>query len=181
MRCSRAVPGAVLVLGLVLGLVTSGCSHGQVDAPRRVASSTPVAASSPLEVLHAWDRARAAAWGAGDLAALRRLYRPGSQAGARDVALLTAYVDRGLAVHGMRMQVLTAHVLVDRPDLLRIEVTDRLAPTTVTDGSRVRRLPVDQPSSRVVDLVRDDARWVVVAVRPVRRPRSAAPRRRRGR
>jgi hypothetical protein len=123
------------------------------------------------DVLRAWDRARGRAFAEGDVAALRRLYVEGSAAGTSDARLLQDYLSRGLRVEGLRMQVLALEVLQEEPGALRLLVTDRLAgAVAVGRGMRIR-LPQDQASTRVVDLVRTGGRWRVASVREsARRP-----------
>lgn len=121
-----------------------------------------------MGVLHAWDARRAAAWARGDVDALARLYLPGSRAGASDVALLRRYADRGLIVRDLRMQVLSARVLVTQPHRLVLEVVDRLAGGTAvtTDGAAAaaRRLPVDAPTVHRLVLRRPGGQWLMAAV-----------------
>jgi hypothetical protein len=60
-------------------------------------------AGAALAVLRAWDERRAAAWAAGDPAALEELYAAGSAAGAEDDRLVLVVTDRvagGRAVGG---------------------------------------------------------------------------------
>lgn len=126
--------------------------------------------TGPLAVLRAWDRERAAAWRDGDLEALGDLYTPGSRAGAADRAMLAAYVDRGLRVTGMRMQVAAAGVARARDDRLVLVVTDRLASAEARGPGGTVPLPADRWSSRRVVLVRGDERWQVAQVTAQRRP-----------
>jgi hypothetical protein len=117
-------------------------------------------------VLRAWDGARSRAFAHGDLAALRKLYAPGSTAGTSDVRLLRAYLDRGLHVEGMRMQLLALEVLRRTHTRLRLLVTDRLAgAVAVGEGTRTA-LPSDRASTRVVVLRRteDGGEWRVASV-----------------
>lgn len=168
--------GAACVLGLLmLSLLSllSGCSGpvpGRAGTPP-AASSAAVPASAPavraIDVLRSWDRARARAFAAGDVAALRRLYVPGSAAGTTDAGTLRAYLRRGLRVEGMRMQVLALDVLVGEPDRLRLVVTDRLADGAVATGpGGAVPLPADRASTRTVELVRDGPHgaWQVASV-----------------
>lgn len=156
--------------------------HGRAPEGRAPASSTdrrpadvPVHASAhagpvgPLAVLHDWDARRSAAWAAGDVAALRGLYVPGSRAGTRDVGLLGRYVERGITVPGLRMQVFRVQVLVQRPRLLVLRVTERLATTRVRVGAEQVRLPRDGVQTRVVELRRGVGEWRVAEVRRDRR------------
>ncbi len=121
--------------------------------------------TGPLTVLRVWDRARAAAWRDGDVRALGRLYAPGSPAGRADREMLRSYVERGLRVTGLRMQVASAEVR--RADAGRIVmlVTDRLSGAAVATGAEgVHPLPRDRWSRRRVVLVRVGERWRVASV-----------------
>lgn len=161
---------AVLVVGLSGGLVTvgvlsgpSGRAAGSAPAPARVVAG---AAPSPaLAVLRDWDRRRADAWAAGDPDALARLYVSGSTAGSADVALLRRYRARGYVVRDMRMQVLAARVLVLRPGLVRVEVTDRLANATAV-GATEQVLPSDAATTRVLVLRSVEGQWLMARVLP---------------
>ena len=153
----------------------SGPSHDGAGAVRPGAAALPAA-----DVLRAWDGRRAEAFAAGDLAALRRLYVPGSRAGTADRALLRGYLDRGLRVEGMRVQVLALDVLAQRPGTLRLRVTDRLVGAVAVGESGRVVLPRDEASTRVVVL-----RRVAATARPAGSPgpwrvasvRSSSPRR----
>lgn len=126
------------------------------------------AVPAPVAVLHDWDQRRAVAWAAGDPAALRRLYEPGSRAGAADLAMLQAWRERGLRVVGMRMQLLSVSVRVDTGRRLVLVVSDRLA-SAVAVGDGVRRpLPRDAVSTRRLVLVRIAGEWRMAQVRAAR-------------
>jgi hypothetical protein len=120
--------------------------------------------SREVEVLRAWDEARAAAYASGSVAALRDLYA--GTAGAGDVRLLRSYLRRGYRVDGMRMQLLAVSVRAHEPGSWVLRVTDRLAGgAAVGHGERIA-LPRDRASTRTVRLRRaDDGRWRVVSVR----------------
>lgn len=120
-------------------------------------------------MLRAWDRSRADAYATGDLAALKRLYVPGSTAGAADVAVLRAYLRRGVRVEGMSMQLLAVDVLAVGPRRVRLRVTDRVAGATAVAARSWTRLPADAASTRVVELRRAsrDTTWRVATVRDV--------------
>jgi hypothetical protein len=161
----------VLAVGLTLGLVgvaTVSERPGEVRAPGRPpAASRPATEHAALAVLHAWDHRRGEAWAAGDAAALARLYTARSAAGAADVALLRRYVARGLVVRDLRMQLLRARVLVHRPRLLELEVTDRLAAGRAArpgDPGAARPLPADVASTTVLTLRRVGDRWLMARV-----------------
>lgn len=169
-RMPVRLPVAVVVLavGLTWGLVAVGFLSGDpqaADGPAPVPGAGPAAPSPALAVLQGWDRRRADAWADADPEALARLYVAGSSAGASDVALLRRYRARGYAVRGMRMQVLAARVLVLRPRLVRVEVTDRLASATAT-GPTERVLPTDAATTRVLVLRRVGGQWLMARVLP---------------
>ncbi|HYF72663.1 MAG TPA: hypothetical protein VD864_07565 [Nocardioides sp.] len=118
------------------------------------------------EVLHAWDDRRSAAWAAGDVAALRSLYTPGSAAGRADVAMLRAWGARGLRVEGLRMQLLAVETRRRTPDRLVLAVTDRLAGGVAMPGRLP--LPRDRPSRHVLTLRLAAGEWRVAQAMPVR-------------
>lgn len=131
----------------------------------------PVAEAGPepdvLATLHAWDERRAQAWAAGDEAALRALYAPGSPVGRADLRMLRAWERRGLRVEGMQMQVLRVEVRRASRLRLALVVTDRLV-GAVAVGPGVRRpLPRDRASTRRVVLVRA-GEWRVAQASAVR-------------
>lgn len=141
-----------------------------MPAPPAAVSAARFPAS---DVLHAWDRARSRAFAAGDVAALRRLYVPGSAAGTSDVRLLRRYLRRGLRVEGMRMQLLAVTVLARSATTLRVRVTDRLVGAAAAGHGVREPLPHDRASTRVVALRHDGGRWRVAWVRESS-PRPAA-------
>jgi hypothetical protein len=163
---------SVLVVGAGVGaLARSGSGTPEVHRPRPGTSYADRDAGSPaddpLAVLHAWDGRRAAAWAAGDPIALGRLYVPRSTARTADLALLRRYTDRGLVVRGLRMQVLRARVVVDRPRALVLEVTERLAAARAGrtgDPRASRMLPAGRPTTHLVRFRKVDGRWLVAAV-----------------
>ena len=159
---------AVLLAG-VAGLLV----QRSVAAPHPASPPAAVPVSAPTgdaveaaAVLRKWDAARAAAWAAGSVSALRRLYVGG--AGERDVGLLRDYRRQGLVVDGLRMQVLRLDVLRHRPGEWRLRVTDRVAGGVVADRDGHRRpLPRDQATTREVVLVRGATGWRVSEVVPL--------------
>lgn len=129
--------------------------------------------SAARAVLRRWDAARAGAWASGDTAALAALYTPGSVAGARDVAMLAAWVERDVVVSALTTQVLRLQVLLERPRRLVLVVTDRVASVQAVGA----RLPQDRPTTRRLELLRSDAgAWQVASVSPERPARSGASR-----
>ena len=136
---------------------------GQAFAPARV--DAPPRSSPAIDVLRAWDAARARAYASGDVSALRALYVDGSAAGATDERMLRAFTRRGLTVQGMRMQLLAVEVLAHSATWWRLRVTDRLhgAVAVGASGSRMP-LPRDEASTRTVTLRLRRGAWHVAAV-----------------
>lgn len=135
-------------------------------APAQV--STTVGVDPAVAALHAWDRRRAAAWAAGDVAALRALYAADSRAGRADAALLREYVARGISVTGLRMQLLAVEVVACSPGRCVLVVTDRLARVIARHRGRTLDLPEDRPSTHRVTLVRQGGGWRIGEVYPAR-------------
>lgn len=161
LRPGRSAPAAPPPEGPVVVL---GPAAGRVGAARAVGA---------LAVLRDWDRARSRAWARGDPAALRRLYVAGSSAGARDVAMLRAWLRRGLRVERLEMQVLAVELRRRTDRRIVLVVTDRLA-----DGAAIRAgpgeppaLPRDGPTTRRLVLVHAGARWLLASAQPAE-PRS---------
>ena len=188
----RAAPALLLVTGLVAVVAgtwwqVAGSTSGDrtppspvvVDRDGRETAVVVDRDGREATVLSEWDGRRAAAYSSGDVGALRSLYLPGSGAGAADVAVLRAWLRRGLRVEGLHTQVLARRVLVSRAHRLVLRVTDRVvggvavraaaSPGGATSGGgaapAVRaRLPADRPGERTVTLVRHGGRWVVARV-----------------
>jgi len=115
-----------------------------------------VLALAPVDVLHAWDERRAEAWAAGDVPGLRSLYAEDSGAGRADAAMLRAWEARGLRVEGMEMQLLSVEVRRRTPEVLVLDVVDRLV------GGAL--LPRDLPTRHVVTMRVVAGTWRVVEV-----------------
>ncbi len=99
--------------------------------------------------------------------ALRALYVPGSTAAERDAELLERWREAGVEVRTLRLRVDDLEVVVLEPRRALLEVTDRLRVHAVAGGSApVLRLGRDRPSTRVVELRRDDDLWQVARVVP---------------
>jgi len=167
------LPVSVLVLALgltcgVIGVAVSSVGHpdGRSAGAATVMERSTGAARQPraLAVLRAWDERRSQAWAAGDTTALGELYVTGSAAGAADVRLLQRYLQRGVVVPDLRMQLVEASVVLDRPRRVVVRVTERLASRDARVGSRLVRLPSDTASVHVVDLRRVRHTWQVATV-----------------
>jgi hypothetical protein len=169
-RVVRALVGAAIVAMLSAAGVTWWVAPAVEPHVVGRTQPSPVAATpatGPVvraaAVLRAWDRARAAAWQGGSVGALRRLYV--GDAGASDVRLLESYVERGLHVRDLRVQVLAVEVMERRPGEWRLSVTDRLAAGTAVGPSVRKRLPRDRATRRTLSLVRHQGAWRMAAVR----------------
>ncbi|GAA1936669.1 hypothetical protein [Nocardioides marmoribigeumensis] len=167
---SVAVVAALTVVLLAVARLTTG---GDAAASPPGASTTAARVPAPswpepgslraVRVLEQWQAARERAWAVGDLAGLRRLYLPGSEAGRRDAALLAAYLARGLRVE-LRTRSDRLAVLVSRPR--RVVVRQHAAVRLLAHLSgRTRALPASG-ASRELELVRVGRTWRLRSARP---------------
>jgi hypothetical protein len=110
-----------------------------------------------VQVLERWEAARAAAYRAGDAAALRGLHVPGGTAARRDLAVLRAYEERGVR---LALRTVTDHlrVLVSEPG--RVVVQRRAHVEAVARrGDEQRVLPAAEPRWQRLVLVRAREGW----------------------
>lgn len=174
-RGARAVivgTTVVLLLAAALVVLATRPQPGGTTAAGPVAVVAPgardvsvVRAVGSLAVLREWDRARAAAWAAGDPGALRRLYTRDSAAGRADVGMLRRWAARGLRVEGMAMQVLAVELHRRTDRRLVLVVTDRLVGAEAVGPDRQRRvLPRDSASRRRLDFRRVGGEWRLASV-----------------
>ena len=174
LRVTLVVAGVIAVA--VVALVTTGLlrstqgdhrsSPARVPTPRIAPTVTLTEAVASLAVLRNWDRARSSAWARADVPALRRLYAPGSDAGAHDVAMLRRWVERGLRVRGMTMQVLSVDLRVRTERRIVLDVTDRLADALAVPagGGRAVALPRDGLTTRRLAFRATGGGWLLTAV-----------------
>ena len=139
-------------------------ARAEAERSERASAARGPEKADPVAVLRDWDAARTEAWAAGDTGALAALYRPGSATGERDVAMLRAYVRRGLVVEGLSTQVVEVRELSRGDELLVLDVTDRVSGGTVVGRGVRRALPHDAVSRREVELRRRGDVWRVVEV-----------------
>ncbi|MDN5746054.1 MAG: hypothetical protein L0H31_13140 [Nocardioidaceae bacterium] len=189
---AAVVIGVAVALVLAVGAVVVWVAvHGDAGVSEGTPKPAPAAAIASsarsvgvlpavesLVVLREWDRSRAAAWAAGDVAALRDLYRRGSTAGERDVAMLRRWRERGLRVRGMSMQVLSVELRARTARRLVLVVTDRLVGARAVRGGGSATpsggqpsglpLPEDRASSRRLTFTRVGGRWLLSAATPTR-------------
>ncbi|GAA1977658.1 hypothetical protein GCM10009798_43600 [Nocardioides panacihumi] len=172
----------ILVVGLLVGVfVVVAWPSTPPGAPAAHRGPPPVAGvSARIEaqaagVLRDWDRRRAAAWSSGDARALEALYVPGASAAEADVAMLTAWTARGLAVDDLTTQLLAVHVRARGPTRWVLRVRDRVTGAVAAGAGRTEQLPAGTTSERDVALRLVRGAWLVASVRPV--PRTAPGRR----
>ncbi|WP_146207321.1 hypothetical protein [Nocardioides silvaticus] len=173
-RTTIAVAAVIVVAAVALviaGLLRSepGEEHRSSPAPSpavpRPSTMTITEAASAVSVLRDWDRARSAAWSSGDVRALRRIYQPGARVGAHDVAMLRRWVERGLRVRRLTMQVLSVELRVRTDRRIVLDVTDRLADAIAVPvgGGHGRVLPRDGLTTRRLVFRLDDGSWRMAA------------------
>lgn len=107
------------------------------------------------DVLAVWDAAREQAWARGDAAALAALYRPGSTAGAADVAALEEWTRAGWRVDGVAPRLTEVREVRREERRIVVDVADQFdgARATGGDDATVVDLPVGAPRQRLVVLV----------------------------
>lgn len=112
------------------------------------------------------DEVRAEAYATTDAGLLDRVYVRGSRALAADAATIADYRERGGRVVGAELRVISSRVLGSSSSRARLEVVDRLGPARIvwSDGS-VTELPRDEPSRRVLTLVRTPEGWRIAGAR----------------
>lgn len=117
-------------------------------------------------MLHRLDLARQAAYDRRRPGLLARVYAPGSTLLRHDRAVLTAYLERGIRLGPVRLEVSALRVTRRSRGSVRLRVVELLAPTTAVlpDGDRVA-LPADAPTLRTLRLVRTPAGWRLAAAR----------------
>ncbi|MEG9225549.1 hypothetical protein [Aeromicrobium sp. Sec7.5] len=112
------------------------------------------------------DLQRSLAWESGSPSDVESLYVTAASA-EPDVAALRQWTGRGLEVESAMLVIGSCTADTRTPDLVRLTVVDRLAPTRAVDGSGVATsLPVDTWSGRHVVLQQVDGRWRYAEVTP---------------
>lgn len=112
------------------------------------------------------DEVRAEAFATTDPGLLEGVYVRGSRALDVDAAAIADYRERGGRVAGAELRVVSCRVLTASSSRVRLEVVDRLGPTRIvwTDGA-VTALPRDEPTRRVISLVRTTEGWRIAGAR----------------
>jgi hypothetical protein len=110
---------------------------------------------------------RAEAFATTETGFLDGVYVRASRALAVDAASIAAYRHRGGRVVGAELRVISCRVLAASASHARLDVVDRLGPARVVwaDGSATA-LPRDEPSRRVITLVRTTEGWRIAGVSP---------------
>jgi hypothetical protein len=106
------------------------------------------------------DEVRAEAFAKADVGLLDGAYVRGSRALAVDAAMIDDYRRRGGRVAGAELRVISCRILAASTSRARLEVVDRLGPSRIvwSDGSSTS-LPRDEPSRRVITLIRTPEGW----------------------
>ena len=181
----RLPQGVLLAAGLALLLVVAGVGGwlwGRGEGAPAPALPAPAAASSVLPrpsppaaaepdwpvLLDQLDAGRAAAFAAGDVAGLARVWAPGSAGLTGDTVLLEELVAKGRTASGLRHEVRALEVLDSRADAARLRVVDVLAAYEVRDaaGAVVSRAAERGEAAYSVELVRTTSGWRLVQVVP---------------
>lgn len=111
-------------------------------------------------VLGELDDVRAEAFARGDTTLLDEVYAHSSTGRDADASMISAYASRGARVTGADLMLLSCRVTSSSADEVRLDVVDRLgASRIVWDDGTSRALPRDQPTRRVVTLVRTADGW----------------------
>ena len=132
-----------------------------------VRSASPVPADHWAWTLAELDHDRATAFARVDPALLDRVYVRGSEARTADAATIADHRRRGARVVGAELRILSCRVLSSSGSRIRLDVVDRLARARVVwDDGSTTMLPHDEPSRRIVTLVRTAEGWRVDTVRP---------------
>lgn len=133
---------------------------------------SPAAEDRWAAALTELDEVRAEAFAGGEPGLLAQVYVRGSRARTTDAAMIADYARRGGRVVGADLRILSCDVLAESSRRVRLDVVDRLGPARIAwdDGSSTA-LPRDEPSRRVVTLVRTPEGWRIEAVSPRRSSR----------
>jgi hypothetical protein len=137
-----------------------------------VRAVSPVPADQWATRLGELDEVRAEAFAAADARLLDDAYVRRSRAMQVDAATIDDYRRRGGRVVGAEMRVISCRVLAASSSRARLEVVDRLGPARIvwSDGSATV-LPHDEPSRRVITLVRTAEGWRIAGVSPLQSSR----------
>ena len=111
------------------------------------------------------DAVRAEAFATTDPGALDGVDVRGSRALRTDAATIADYRKHGGRVVGAELRVISCRVLAESVSRARLDVVDRLGPARIVwaDGSATD-LPRDEPSRRVITLVRTTEGWRIAGV-----------------
>ncbi len=174
-RARRALtPPRSLVLGLVVGLVLAlAAGTGWALGGRGASAGARLPVASPgavpwAAVLDGLDRAREAAYRAGDPAALGAVYAPASPGLVADTALLARLAGDGRSALGVRHEVRAVEQLAFDGTTARLRVRDLLGPHQLLgpDGTVVEQRPAAGERSSTVVVTRTPDGWRLAEVRP---------------
>lgn len=130
-------------------------------APTDPAEPGAPQSTSWLEVLHALDVERSAAFRAGDPALLARVYAPGSAPLARDAEILAELGSQHLRAVDLVLQIEQVTALSVDVERATLRVVDRLAPYRLIDptGATVQTLPGRAAAGWLVTLAAGPDGW----------------------
>lgn len=159
-------------LAAALSVLVAGAVWATGLGADRTVRAPPRDEDRAMRVLAAWDRERAAAWAAGDAAALARLYLPTSSAGRRDARQLRAWTRHGWVVRGVTRQVQQVTVRQLEADMVRLEVVDRLVGAVAhrrdaDPATPGRPLPQGQLHHRELEFQQGEHGWRIAGVREI--------------
>ena len=167
-----ASPGRHAASGAALPSSATGSSGPVGPVPGSTSRGRPsTETAARLTPEHTWsvrlrtlDRARAAAFAAGDSDALDRVYAAGSPALRRDRRAVRHLVAEGLVADGVRLRAVDVRVVSSADDEVRLAVTDELAAYRLLDartGEVVERRPGRGRASWLLTLRRLPDGWRV--------------------
>jgi hypothetical protein len=137
----------------VLGAAASRQTPQPSTASNRERTDDDAEAHRWRHVLSLLDARRERAWQLGRPELLRQVFTDGSSALRRDQRSLVAYLDRGLTVRGVSLEL--GSIVVKRRAIgrVRLLLVDRLKPVDV-DGGRAQSvaLPADRPTRHLIVL-----------------------------
>jgi hypothetical protein len=171
-RLASVIGAALLALTVAVGLGiswahTGGGATSTIGPVVRPTAAPTASAVDWRKVVHDLDARRDRAFLAGDLAALRQVYVPGSKALTIDETALRTLLSRRLRAHGLRLVLVSVTVVETRAVRTSLHVVDRLPAYELVDatGRPAVRRPARGLRSWRLDLDRVGSGWRIASVR----------------
>ena len=120
-----------------------------------------------MRTLQALDAQRAHAFWTLDLAALDRIYVPGSSPWRSDHALLSSYREQQIRVEGLRVQIDSSTIARRTPTTVTLKTTDHLAAGQAVDQTGAKTpLPPGTPTTKLITLTTNPTTkaWRITAI-----------------